>query len=282
MGNMKRGMTVFKVDDLYRVDSQGSAGTLGLSGTPPYEVGATIPLGDRVFKYCHYTTAAAILAGKLVQGPSYADTMTGYATSVVLTAAGTTAGVVVPASNGAAGTKVVWITPGGTVTADYFEGGYIFINYTSGNGLGQTRKIKTHPAMVSGTPCPITLYDAWTTTITTLGTVTAACVQNHYRNVVVYPGTVTTGAILGATVVDIPACSASLTAQYFWVQSWGPCAILTDVGTLTGGYYAAVSDDTAACCGPYESDAPLCTGIGVAITSGASGGYALINLTICR
>lgn len=152
-----------------------------------------------------------------------------------------------------------------TVTANEFAGGYLSVVVTPGQGY--TYRIKSHPA-ASSAVVTMTLEDPIQIALTTSSNV--IWVQHPYSGLIIEPGT-PTAAVAGVATHIITA------AEYGWIQTKGPCAVLFTgtgvaseaVGSLQGGTSGSAAPAIAA------------TNIlGYHMATGITGEYALINLTI--
>jgi hypothetical protein len=112
------------------------------------------------------------------------------------------------------------VTPATTeiqLANEYAEG---FISIRETTGQGQIRKIKSHPSAASADPCVLTLYDPWTTAITSAEQ--ADLVHNpQYKVTEVATGT----TILVPAGIPLLSVTAS---YYFWNQTWGIATVLQD------------------------------------------------------
>lgn len=158
----------------------------------------------RVFRYAWM--GEAITPGRLVQGPAINSTLTNMAVLV-----------------GALNAKQITFTNAvTTTTANYWNEGYAFSSYAT--GAGQTWKIKSLPALVSGASSTVYLEDPIAVALDT--TTKLGLVQNPYSQV-----------LMGATATFEPvgASFITYTTQYYgWLQTRGVCAIFSD-GAIAAG-----------------------------------------------
>lgn len=178
---------------------------------------------DRVYALVQ-NGGTALVSGVLVQSPA----------SIGANHTGLTV------ATAAIGATAITITAGGTlITANQYAGGYIVIS--AGTGIGQTLKIKSHPAATSSGTTLVQLEDALSVatsvsdskgslTLPQYGSVNGTNVATS--GVVVSP-TAATGRIIGATVYPIPASSSTI-PTYGFIQTEGPVAVLNDSGTTIG------------------------------------------------
>jgi hypothetical protein len=181
----------------------------------------------------------------------------------------------VDVSGQAAGTKVVTVTPATTeiqLANEYAEG---FISIRETAGQGQIRKIKSHPSAASTDTCVMTLYDPWTTLIT----------SSEQADLIHNPMYKVTEVATGTTVL-LPAGIPLLTvtaSNYFWNQTWGLASILQD-GSCTLG--SMVTQGTVAgSVQPFSSATDDLDGfdwgiVGVQAILGVTTKYSVIMLKI--
>ena len=174
----------------------------------------------RTFRYVK-VGAVALVPGDVIQSPAIV------ANHVNLT----------PTALPSAGDTSITVTLGATAaTANQYAGGYLVVEKGT-LGVGQTLKIKSHPAANSGATLAITLEDAVVTTIT--GTVTVSLVANNYNGVIQAPITTLTGTPVGAAVYPIAAGS------FGWICSRGITGVKAD-GAITVGTVGAAVPSAAA------------------------------------
>ena len=109
-----------------------------------------------------------------------------------------------------------------TVTANQYAGGFANIDVTP--GVGYTYRISSHPAATAAV-VTITLEDPIQVALTTSSKVDL--VASPFNGVIVNPATATSSPV-GVGVYPV------VNAQYGWVQTYGPAAVLSDGGTTVG------------------------------------------------
>lgn len=109
-----------------------------------------------------------------------------------------------------------------TITANLLAGGYLVTDVTPGQGY--IYKIKSNTAVVATTGCVITLEDPLIVAVTTAAS-KVVLVKHPYDQVIVSPGTASTGAPVGISVGIIT------NAQFGWLQTHGTSVILSGVAT---------------------------------------------------
>lgn len=209
----------------------------------------------------------ALVSGVLVQGPvSIGSTHTG------LTCA-----------TAAIGATSITVTLGGTLaTANQYQGGYVVIS--AGTGIGQTLKIKSHPAGTSSGTVALALEDALSVA-TSVSDSKASLTLNPYgaqygtdyrtSGCVVSP-TTATGPSIGVTVYPIPATSTSV-LSYGLIQTRGPVACLNDANSAIG-LDLMPSTNTAGAVMTYV--VATRTRVGVATVAGETTKAQLINIQL--
>lgn len=129
-------------------------------------------------------------------------------------------GLAVNAAVAIGGTTVVTSTST-TNTLNKYAGGYLITDVTPGEGY--TYRIASNTATSAAVGCSFTLDDP---IVVALSTASKFVVVKHpYDQVIVSPATASTGAPVGVATSIITA------AQFGWVQTFGPCAVLAGVAT---------------------------------------------------
>ncbi len=209
----------------------------------------------------------ALAQGKTVQGPAAISNHQGLTTSTA-----------------AIGAMAVTVTAGGTlITANQYAGGYVI--FSEGTGLGQTLKIKSHPAATSSGTCVLSLEDPIQVATDTAST-KSFLVKNPFgsangtdvrtEGVVICPTTLT-GQVIGVSTTPIPASTATI-PSYGFIQKKGMAAVLNRAATAIGLNVGTSSSTTAGACETYA--AATNTLIGAAVTAGVDGKYGVVNLNI--
>lgn len=109
------------------------------------------------------------------------------------------------------------------VTVNQYAEGFVSVR-TAADGLGQMRKIRSHPAALTAANVEVTTYDPFTTAISVVAQ--ADLVKNPYDEV-----------IESATEENLPSGVplVAVTADYyFWNQTWGPASVLNQGGIAIG------------------------------------------------
>lgn len=181
------------------------------SSTQKFPLGTRVQVGDRTF---HYALAgAAIQPGLVACQPALAGCTTTLQTAVP---------VAVATSVGATRVYVTAVTT--AQAANLFQEGYAIINDVSLTPDGvYTYRIKSHTALaITGTASYIDLYDEIPVALSTSDRL--ALMINMYKSIITAPVTTAVGAPVGVPPISVTS------AYYFWLQTWGPCGILMDVG----------------------------------------------------
>lgn len=240
------------------MDTAGSLelGIFKATATQEHALGRRVDLWDgRVFRYAK-NGAVQLAAGLMTQSPAVAaelinEVQTNYTTAV--------------------GDKIVrvLVTTASGVTNGSLVGGYLVTQ--DGDGEGYSYAIKNNRWITGDTVLELELVDA--IRVATAATSEFTIVPNPYRNVIVQPTTVTAIAV-GVPNIVVPA------NQYFWAQRRGPCPMIVDAGdTLVVGALVGVpaAHGTA---GGVGIPAITTDVWGRAITIGAAGETALIDLRL--
>lgn len=226
--------------------------------TQLYPLGSELWWADRKFKYAKMGASAGVV-GKLYQ-------------SVV-----PLAGHIDEVASGTAGNTTISFTPNTATTDDLaaneLADGYIYINDDTGEGYAY--RIRSHSAIVGATSGTLTLYDDIKVTLG--GSATATVIHNPYRAVILHPSPPT------AQYVGVTVCAVT-GGDYCWLQTWGPCPVLTD-GTIVVGGGVMASDNVD---GSVEAWVPETdtTGevetmpVGFVMAVNADTEYSLIDLRI--
>ena len=225
------------------------------SATQLFPLGSKLEYGDRQFRYAHIYNGGGVAAGVTLE-------------NIAATAHHRDVAVAEAAS---AGAKSITVTLGGTeATADYYNEGYIHINDVTGQG--QLLRIKDHPAADASATLVLTLYDPLKTAITTSSK--ADLISSNYKSINT-AATTHVGVIVGVSTIAMTA------NNYGWIQTSGPCSVLTS-GTLVLGQAAVRSDSTAGAVepgdpanGPNEN-----TQIGQVLVVNGETDNSVINLNI--
>ena len=222
------------------------------SATRLFPLGSKLEYGDRKFRYAQIGNAVSS-AGLTLENIA----ATAHHRNLVVAAA-------------SAGAKSITVTLGGTeAEVDYYNEGYIHINDAAGKG--QLLKIKDHPQADASTTLVLTLYDPLKTAITTSSK--ADLIASNYKSINTASNT-PVGVIVGVSTI-------AMTANYYgWIQTSGPCSVLTS-GTVVLGHAAVRSDTTA---GAIEADdtgsVAQNTQIGQVLVVNGDGDNSVINLNI--
>lgn len=174
-------------------------------------LGTTMPMVDgREWRY-GFAGAADLAPGKIAQVAANAATANHQNLAVS------------PAL--AVGDKKIGVTLGATAAAaDLYKDG--FVHGYDASGVGQTLRIKGHPAINSAAAGVLRLADPVLIAMTTSGKVSLS--RSPYAAAVISDHTATTGLIIGVPAVTITA------AWYGWFQVQGLGSVLTN-GTPVAG-----------------------------------------------
>jgi hypothetical protein len=227
------------------------------------------PLGTRGYdpqgRAYRYVRAGAtdLVAGNVIQS---AASVAGHLTLAVNTTSGGTS----------PGSVSISVTCASAVSTGFYNEGLLIV--ASGSGAGGIYTINQCPAVSTGATGAFTLYaeDAIPTlanmTISTSSKI--SLIPNPYQNVIQAPVTTATNVAVGVAVYVITA------TQFGWIQTWGPCAVISDDTTATGAPLNAVAGTAGRASG--FTAASLLTGqaIGNLIAAGVAGEWRPIFLKI--
>lgn len=190
----------------YNWESYGSVpkGIYEESSTQLLPLGQRLVVGDRVFRYA-LAGGSALAAGKVMSSPAEIGDAEDLAVNTAL-----------------AGDTSVTVTLGATavVAGDYDEGYMLVIDVDS---EGHTFRIKSTPAADASATLVVTLYDE--IIVAFVADTTVTLIPNIYRKVVIFTASSQVGVAIGVPPIAVTA------ANFFWLQTWGPCAILRDENT---------------------------------------------------
>jgi hypothetical protein len=195
------------------------------SATKKARIGERLQVGDRVFRYA-YNGAAALNPGKIVQQAA----LGGADTTLQTTRPVAVAAVV--------GDTRIYTTALTTAqAADVFADGWVSIFDASMTLGAYLYRIKGNSALAtSGVASYLTLYDGLHVALTTSDQL--EIVANPYNGVIINSSATTlTGPIVGVAPIYVDI------NYYFWCQTFGPCAVVSDAA-LDFDEYVAVSDST--------------------------------------
>lgn len=159
------------------------------------DLGSRKVVGDRVFRYT--LAAGAIGAGDVAQY--------GGEQLINVTAGGTDP----------AGGKVFTWYAATAMSANTYAEGYLVSQSGTATNMGFMYRVKSHPAITATTNGTLTLYDELV--LQPNVTDNWSLHMNLYKNVT----EMTAGTAPGIGVVPIAVTSA----DYFWLQTWGPAAV---------------------------------------------------------
>lgn len=234
-------------------------GIFETSSTLKARLGTRLQVGDRVFRYA-LAGAAAIIPGVFCQQALVGGATTTLQTTLALTVAAT------------AGDSRIYINALTTAqAANLFADGWACI-YDATLGGPTLYRVKGNSSLaVSGVTSYIELYDGIPAALTTSSQV--ELIANPYKGVIILPSASTlTGPVMGVTPVYVAA------TYYFWLQTYGPCAILASAA-LDFDEYVGLSDSNA---GYAESDGATANTavMGTAMAAGTASEGSIMFLTI--
>lgn len=226
------------------------------------EAVASHPLGaigytadGRKFRYAKF--GAALTAGNLLQSPAE-DANQDLTPTAAL-----------------AGVTEVSLTPGASVAANLYAGGYLLVTKTAGNGI--LYRIKSHPALVSGTANTIKLLESLKVAITSSSRIDL--IQNPYSGVIKFIAISPTSSTVGIAYI------ATTSGYYGWIQTSGAGMVLADAPTVSddiqvGEAIVASLTTDGAVTAALAASTEVCATVGTALTVITSGenGLALLKI----
>ena len=197
--------------------------------------------------------------------------------------AGTMVQSVVPTSNhnnlacavAVVGATSITVTLGATaVTANEYQDGYIYINDAGADTTteGYLYRIASHPAADASATLAVTLYNDTPVHIALTTNSEATLTRNPFRNVIIHASP-PTAEPLGIAPIAVAANT------YFWCQTKGPAAVLTQ-GTLVIGDFcvpSATVDGAVMPSAAVETDGPP---VGKVMSVNADGEKSLVRLML--
>lgn len=203
------------------------------SSAQEYPLGTILKWRDREFRYALAGTTA-LAVGKLMQS---VVPLAGHIDEVI--------------NSPAAAATTINFTPAVVTTDDIaaneFADGYLHINDDTGEGY--MFAVRSHPAITGGVVGTLTLYDPIVLTVGDAAT--ATLIHNRFRKVIIHDSP-QTAMLAGVTVRAVTA------SYYCWLQTKGPCAVLTQ-GTLVIGDFcvpSATVDGAVMPSAAVETDGP--------------------------
>lgn len=187
-------------------------GIWDITTDPQLTVGTRGVLPDgRVFYYARQSSANAIVAGKLL----VASVKTGFDQLVI--------GVQYVGD-----TAISFTSGSGTASANDFAEGYMATSDDTGEGI--TYKVRSHAAISATTASTLTIYDG--IAVQTGAATTVTLVQNPWMDPVI---SVADQADMPVGISNVAVSAGNSTPYYYWCQTWGVCAALSDEAITEGG-----------------------------------------------
>lgn len=206
-------------------------------------LGATICIGDRVYKYSY--AGAALVAGDVV----------GLAANTQVVGATATAAAI--------GTKEVSIYGAAAITAGVFDEGIMVTNDSAGQGYAY--RIKTQPICSSAGRATIVLYDPLVEALTAVSKISLHPNINKITNVIT-----TTTPIQGV------ACCAVTSGNYCWIQQEGVAAMKVN-GTIAFGNFLVPATTGGVTVADVTANAQI---IGRALSAGTTADHIPVLLSL--
>ena len=246
-----------EVDDSGKNNWRGDQVSVAQGGQSVYytstiqlaELGERKVLGDRVFRYAK--AGATIQAGEMQQG---------------------NAGILLTATGGAAdpvGGKKMTFYFASSTAANAFAEGHVFCQSGTAANMGYMYRIKSHPVATATSTTALTLYDPLKLAVNTADS--WAVIANPYNGVIQN----TAGASIPVGVAPV-SCT---TNDYFWLQTWGPCAVLGSSAAIGQVVYAGATGGIVSVVGTGTVPIPKAP-VGFAMYSLTASHNGMVFLTI--
>jgi hypothetical protein len=178
---------------------QGGQSIYETSSVQLAELGSRKVVGDRVFRYA--LSGGTITAGLLAASPN-----------VDAKHLNTTI-----ATNAVTGVKALTIVLTTSAAANYFAEGYVHVQSGTAANIGHMYKIKSHGSIGDTSSGVFSLYDSVKVAIASNGD-KVTLFPSQYSKVVTL--TDQTGPTVGIAPIAVSS------SDYFWLQTWGPCAYI--------------------------------------------------------
>jgi hypothetical protein len=144
--------------------------------------------------------------------------------------------------------------------ANVYSDGYLMCQSGTSSNQGQMYKVKTQPIVTTTSTATLTLYEPLVLNANTTDTWTL--VANPYSQLTI--NTAAPGPASGVCPIAVT------TNDYFWLQTWGPCAVKAGVGVVSGMAVGAGATGQVAGLTVITATVPV------------SVGYALQTLTVSQ
>jgi hypothetical protein len=224
------------------------------SSTQEHPLGSRHVTKDgRVFRYC-LAGASNLVVGNVIQA-SAQDTAHQQLT---------------PTATAAGASSIVAALGASAAAANLYAEGWAIIDTTP--GLGYAYPISGHAAVLSSGNITINLQPDSKVEVALTTSSRVSLQRNPYAGVIQSPVTTLTGAVVGVAVYPIVA------AQYGWIQTHGPAAVL--VAGTPGVGLAVVVPGTAAGCVVVDGAASATKVVGSMMVTGVDGKVQAVLLNI--
>lgn len=195
--------------------------------TMDFDTTLRFPLGTqgvtrdgRKYRYA-LAGAVALVAGNVIQGPAIVPN------HLALT----------PSAAALGATQVVATLGATLATANQYALGYVQVDTTPGNGYMYS--VSGHAAVISGGVITANLDVSDPIAVALTSSSRVGFIGNVHNGVIQAPVTTATGKVVGV------ATSAAGIANYCWIQTYGPCAVLINGTPALGAMLLGISGTTA-------------------------------------
>jgi hypothetical protein len=228
---------------------QGGQSIYETSSVKLADLGSRKVVGDRVFRYA--LSADTIKAGEIASTtpPDAKHTNTHLATNAIT------------------GMKSISIVLTTSAAANYFADGYVHVQSGTAANIGYMYKVRSHGSVGDAGSGAFTLYDPISKTADTTDHITVT--PSMYRGII--KNTDQANPPVGVAPVNV------VSSDYFWLQTWGPCAVYAGSAGLAtiGGALVAGSAGAA-----ETSVGAACPIIGISLAVGTAAQACASYLTI--
>jgi hypothetical protein len=224
------------------------------SATPEAPIGARFETSDGcAYRYC-LAGASNLVVGNVIQAPAQ-DTAHQQLT---------------PVAAAAGATQIVAALGASAAAANLYAGGWAIVDTTP--GLGYKYPISGHAAVLSSGNITLNIDRASGIEVALTTSSRVSLQRNPYAGVIQSPVTTLTGAVVGVAIYPITA------AQYGWVQTHGPGAVL--IAGTPGVGLAVVVPGTAAGAVVIDGAASATKVVGSMMVTGVDGKVQAVLLNI--
>ena len=247
-----------QVDDSGKVNWRGDQVAAPQGGQSVYDtstlkltdLGSRKVVGDRVFRYARASGAAG--AGDLCE-------------CVPASQIAVTGGTANPA-----GGKTFAFYFATSNSANAYAEGYLHCQSGTAANMGYMYRVKSHPDAATTSECNLSLYDPLKKAVNVTDTWTLH--KNMYEGVI--ENTDATELCVGVAPILVTS------GDYFWLQTWGPCALKHSAGANAGIALApgATGEAYDYVIGTTAKNSAICVGQSMQVMTASEYGMAFITI----